>query len=425
MVADSEKPRLRYENQRETITEQFSADDADAVLAFLESYDGNLETPRPPEGDSTKAVTTLYNYARDLTKVEGCIDTTLLEATADHLNETFKALFRGTHPEAKDGGYSQNYVRSLQNNAVKFYGYYDGEYVDPDDLFRYSRDQTTVDERDMFTEAEIEAMRSEIEHPRDRAIFELLLNTGQRVSAIQKLRVKDIDVDDGVLYLNHEDGQHKNAQGKRPLLGAEQACREWLRYHPTGEPDDYFITQREDFRGPGKDPGSQLHTTTIWRNVKKIADRAGVEKSTNPHAFRHNFATICAEDYDMSADTIKHLLGHSDSSTTFEEVYKHISDGTYVEKAEVAAGKRDEKEEDDRLAPKICQCGQSLPSDAKACPACGVVYAPDAQATKEKLAEDADEKKAEADSLEAYKLVDKLEKLADENPELYEALEDL
>ncbi|QIO22412.1 tyrosine-type recombinase/integrase [Haloarcula sp. JP-L23] len=422
MVADSEKPRIRYENQRETIIDQFTTEDADAILEFLDAYDPNLETPRPPEGDQTKAITTLYNYARDLTKVGECIDTPLTQATADHLNDTFKALYRGTHPEAKDGGYSQNTVRAYQNNTVKFYSYYDGEPVDPDDLFRYSRDQTPVDERDMFTEDEIEAMRDEIEHPRDRAIFELLLNTGQRVSAIQKLRVKDIDVDEGLLYLNHEEGQHKNARGKRPLLGAEQACREWLRYHPTGEPDDYFITQRDDFRGPGKDPGSQLHTTNIWRAVKKIADKAGVEKDANPHAFRHNFATICAGDYDMSPDTIKHLLGHSDSSTTFEEVYKHISDGTYVEKAEVAAGKREEKEEDDRLSPNICHCGQSLPSDAKACHACGTVYAPDAQAAKERLDDDTDEKKDTAEDMDILRAIDRIDRLREENPELLEEL---
>lgn len=424
MVSTSEDPRNRFEKRKRKIKDEFSEQDALAVLEFLDAYDPGLEMPQPPDGDTTKAINTIYNYVRDIQKVETCIDGPLTDTTVNHLNETFKSLFRGTHPEAKEGGYSRNTVRALQNNVVKFYRYHEDEYIDPDELFRYSRKDTEVDERDMFNQEEIEAMREAIDHPRNRAIFELLLNTGQRVSAIQKLRVKDVDVDGGLLYLNHNEGEHKNARGKRPLLGAEQACREWLRYHPTGEPDDYFITQRDDYRGPTKQPGSQLTTPTIWRAVKKIADRAGVEKPTNPHAFRHNFATICAEDYDMSPDTIKHLLGHSDKSTTFEEVYKHISDSTYIEKAEIAAGKREAKEEDNRLSPQICQCGQSLPSDAKACPACGVMFTPDAQSVQDQIEDDMKESYKEAGRAGDSQAIDDIEDVDEllEDPAIKKAL---
>jgi hypothetical protein len=61
---------------------------------------------------------------------------------------------------------------------------------------------------------------------------------------VLNLRLKDVKPDEGIFYLNDDDGDLKGANGKRPLLGAGKAVREWKRQHPTGDPDDYLITHK-------------------------------------------------------------------------------------------------------------------------------------------------------------------------------------
>ena len=55
-------------------------------------------------------------------------------------------------------------------------------------------------------------------------------------------------------------------------------------------------------------------TDSVWRKLKSIADRAGVEEA-NPHKFRHTFATVL---YKRGLDVrmIQKLLGHSNINTT-------------------------------------------------------------------------------------------------------------
>jgi len=78
----------------------------------------------------------------------------------------------------------------------------------------------------MYTEDEVQALREAVDNARDRCMLELFLNTGQRIRAIQTLRVKDVDPEDGTTgsyYLNTDaEGLKGAAQNgsKRPLLGA-------------------------------------------------------------------------------------------------------------------------------------------------------------------------------------------------------------
>lgn len=65
------------------------------------------------------------------------------------------------------------------------------------------------------------------------------------------------------------------------------------------------------------DPTKHVDTTTIYRIVKKHADKAGVDADTiSPHALRTTFATTAYSDLDMNLDTIQELMGHSSQSTT-------------------------------------------------------------------------------------------------------------
>ena len=68
--------------------------------------------------------------------------------------------------------------------------------------------------------------------------------------------------------------------------------------------------------------GLPLTRGSVWRQVKKYVDLAGVTKKISPHSFRHSFATHLI-DGGANLIEVQALLGHADISTT--EIYTHLS----------------------------------------------------------------------------------------------------
>lgn len=268
---------------------------------------------------------------------------------------------------------------------------------------------------------DIHAIRDACEHPRDKALIDLLLYTGQRISALLNLRIKDVDVEEGVFYLNEEDGDLKGADGKKPLLYAEKAVRKWLRSHPkSDDPEAYLLCQKSPNLGNHDyEHGSRLDTTTIYTVMDTLKRRSGVDKPMNPHNFRHTFVTIAARDYNMDFDTIKRIIGHKPGSNVMETTYTHLTDEDVIEQARQDTG-IEEKSDDSPLTPDICEnCDEPVPvDDAKACPSCGIAFTPDAKQAKNKMKGAAREKKEEAENLQEYKDADAISQAIEDDPEL-------
>jgi len=430
----SDDPRKQYQAELDTLRRftdegRVTTADADAIREFLRAKDGGDMAVTDPEGETLEP-SSLAAYGQGLRLVASRHDTPLIDTDADELNEFMQSCRDGDAPGVKDSGLSVNTLGQQQSALRKFYRFHDHLGVTPEDIIILRAERTPVDERDLFSREEIEAMRDVIDNPRDRCLFELLVYTGQRIRAIQTLRVKDVDTTEaegGVFYLNTDEdglkGATKNGM-KRPLLGAKRAVYDWLQYHPTGDPEDYLITVRPSAnRG---EPGSTLHQTTIGRILKGIAKDAGVKGGpdrVNPHLFRHYFVTVAKREYGLDNDTIKRLIGHGPGSKVMETTYAHLTDEDYIEKAEVGAGLR-EPDDDESLTPNICPtCDENLSPGAKACPACGTVFAPDAKAVKDQVDEDVWDSKGEASGKDEN-AVNKLKDLLYEYPELYEELTD-
>jgi integrase len=423
--------REQFEYNRQKITEKAESGDIgetdkEYIIEFLDAKDP--EEPRVTDPhDTTKSDGTLYGYAYGLKRVCDLADFQITSGDVEQLNELLSQIKRGNVDGVKDEGLTKGTVANYQKALRKFYGYHSDLGVDKEDVFLYTTEKKAVDERDIFEKEDIQAIRDACEDDRDRALVDMLLYTGQRISAILNLRIKDIDLEEGVFYLNEEAGDLKGADGKKPLLYAESAVRDWLRSHPVkDDPEARLICQKMPNAGKyDYEQGSTLDKSSVYRALNKIGERAGVDKPMNPHNFRHTFVTIAARDYDMDFDTIKRIIGHEPDSNVMESTYAHLTDDDVIDQAKDDMG-IEEKEEESPLTPDVCDnCGEPIPiDDAKACPSCGIAFTPDARQTKDKMQGKVREQKEQAETLEEYRDADAIAQALDDDPKLAAELMD-
>lgn len=367
--------------------DEIDDDTADAIRELIHAYDGENVMVAKPTGEKNREPSTLMSWLYRLAVFARYRD--LTTATADELNGDVQTMLDGTHPHVNDEGLTQGTLRSYQAALRKFYGYHDFA-VSPDDLPLYDKSDTSIDPNDMLTREEIQEARQAAGNPRDRAVFDLLLYTGQRREAVRTLRIKDVDVQGGTYRLNPEVDGLKGASdrnGKRPLLGAKGTLQNWLEYHPApDEPDAYLITARPSYAAV--DPFKPVSGETIRRVMEVIKSKTEIRKPMHPHAMRHNFVTIAKRDHNLADDTIKYLIGHDAASRVMETTYAHLSGDDHIERAETAWGIR-EPDEDSAFTPDVCNvCHSPLGANAKACERCGTVYTPDAKAVVDDIDDD-------------------------------------
>lgn len=380
-------------NRRDEIaTAEYSDDCQTAIEDFLDAYDPDNLRLKPPIKDGkdsredTHSTSSRLAYASVLHRTAQHLD--LTTCSARELNQLANEQLSGSCDWVKDEGLSQNTVHQNQIAWRSFSRFHKNHpqgtniKVDPDEIILVDRDETKVDERDMFESEEIEAMRQATQNKRDRALLEMLIYTGQRHNALRMLKYKDVRPDkgeSGIIYLPDDSDGLKGAEGKRPLLGAQKAARDWRQSHPTKDPDDAFFTHTYDWSGHDTiEAGDHLSRQAFGRIPKRIADRAGVEKPTNPHQFRHYFVTMSIRNHGMSMDTVRHLIGHAAGSRELERTYQHLVDDDHIENAEQDMGLREQREE--TLTPTTCPvCDEPLEPHYSVCPNGCVTFSPDAK----------------------------------------------
>jgi integrase/recombinase XerD len=149
---------------------------------------------------------------------------------------------------------------------------------------------------------------------RDRALIELLYATGLRVSELVRLKMADLELEQGFLTCLGKGGKERMvpigdsavawvrrwlAEGRGAILRGRTAP--WL-----------FVS------GPR---GTPLTRVGFWKLLKRHGTAVGVGDALSPHVVRHSFATHLL---DRGADlrAIQMMLGHADLSST--QIYTHV-----------------------------------------------------------------------------------------------------
>lgn len=351
--------------------------DGDKVRHTLRDVDGNVVEFTPQSVRNT-----LQNLR--ITAVDYDIDLTV--TTAEEINDAMAAMH-------DDEGKSKVTVKHYQAAVKHFFRFHDTG-VDPEDIDTFTaKSRPRHDETDLFTEAEIDALRracGKTRSPvRNRALLELFIFSGQRLTALVTLRIKDVDLnpehsDSAYIYLNDDyDAEFGGLKGAlvrgrgRPIFGARKYVRDWIQYHPQGDdPESWLFVGAENHNMT--DNGSHLSQRGAADILSRLAEIADIDKPVNPHNFRHYWATVLKRDYDIKGgfDTIRSLAGHVEGSNTLESIYAHIVEEDYQQMAKESLGYREETSRTP-FTPNACPtCGELLKDGWRRCPNCEEVFGP-------------------------------------------------
>lgn len=172
------------------------------------------------------------------------------------------------------------------------------EVLEPIDLKRLMRWAKKLDRMDMYL------------------IMKIIAYTGVRAEELKVFTVENIQSN----YI-----ETKNKGKIRNVILPQELRRELLKYCKENKIDSGYLFK-------GKKDGTMLHSTTIYKQLKKIAGYAKVKKSkVHAHSFRHLFAIKYMEEVGDISE-LADILGHSSIETT--RIYTKTTDSMKRKKIE-------------------------------------------------------------------------------------------
>lgn len=252
-------------------------------------------------------------------KTKGLSDKTL-ESYQNHFRAVMRHLDTSTDIAAfqkadlenmissmRDAGLAANSINSYTRMLKSFFSWCNEEGLTRLNIALYKSEETI---KETYTDRELAALlkkpdtrKCTFAEYRDWVIINFLLNSGSRAATVRAIQIRDVDLDNGLIYYRHT--KNRKAQ-VIPLCSAMvSVLREYLRLR-AGEQEDYlFCTEN----------GTQLKENGLRQSVARYNERRGVQK-TSIHLFRHTFARKYLVDCGGDAFTLQKLLGHSTLNMT-------------------------------------------------------------------------------------------------------------
>lgn len=159
--------------------------------------------------------------------------------------------------------------------------------------------------RKAFSNVELDRLRSGCTTLHQRALLEMLLSSGARVSELAAMDRTDVDLTTNEVHIRYGKG------GKQRTVYINDVCRAHLTAYLKSRTDDeecLFIN-----RG-----NRRITRANIEAELHRIGDTSGVD-DVHPHRCRRTFATALYQ-RGMDAVSIKTLMGHSDINTTMQYI---------------------------------------------------------------------------------------------------------
>ena len=172
-----------------------------------------------------------------------------------------------------------------------------------------------------FYEPEIEQLfkavsGSEPADIRDRALLEVLYDTGMRVSEVANLTVEQVDIKMHAILV------HGKGNKDRYVLFGDQAAAALKQYVDTVRADLMAVSGLWTNRMFLNQHGKPITARGIEYILDRVVERTSLTTKIHPHMLRHSFATHMLN-HGADLRTVQELLGHSSLSTT--QIYTHVT----------------------------------------------------------------------------------------------------
>jgi len=145
---------------------------------------------------------------------------------------------------------------------------------------------------------------------RDRALFTLLYRGAMRISATLRIKPADIDYERNLVTIQSD----KGGKGRTVPLDSQamDILRIWAERRKSlgvnGHHALFCAVQ-------GKALGNSIDASHYRRTIKRLREKAGIEKPCHLHVLRHTGATEMYEE-GIPIATISRVLGHAHIATT-------------------------------------------------------------------------------------------------------------
>lgn len=247
-------------------------------------------------------------------RIEGCSEKTLryysntLTKMVDALQKSVKTI------ETNDlRYYLSNYQSVCHSSKVTidnirrimstFFAWLEDEdYILKSPVRRIHKVKTTKVVKETFSDEHLEQLRDHCEHPRDRALLDLLVSTGIRVGELVLLNRDDVN------FTERECVVLGKGDKERPVYFDAKTKIHLQRYLDSRTDDNpaLFVTKNA--------PWNRLSIAGVESFLHTLG-RSSMVEHVHPHKFRRTMATMAIEK-GMPIEQVQKLLGHAKIDTT-------------------------------------------------------------------------------------------------------------
>jgi integrase/recombinase XerD len=353
---------------RATAYGEITTEDHERIHELLE-----YEALVAKNGDG-KANSTLKNRTQTLYLTAKRCETPLVDHTQESIERHLADLKSGRHPDVKQGGIG---VSNYQKAYRVFYRRHDDLAITPEEIDIDNYEGRNLSPPDLLYRDDVDAILSQTRDLRDRALFALMLATGQRLDAVRTLRIKHVEADGRTMTvrLNDTEGALKGASGTVPLLWSKHYVRSWYDSHPFQDDPDAALFPPAKGAVAEEERQDPVNSDAVTKAIGRMADRAGIEKRVYPHLLRASAITRMAAK-GVSEQRIKQIAGWSRDSSQFS-TYVALADDINNDAAREELGYATSDQDPPvigRPTLEACPntgCGDPIPEGRDVCPTCG------------------------------------------------------
>lgn len=273
---------------------------------------------------------TLLFYGTEIKKIIEVIGKTVDDVTADDIRLYMARRLRIDKVSKTTVG---NETRCLSS----FYNWlYTQEIIAKNPMFKVAKIKKEKTKKEALTDMEIEKLRMSVKNEMERAIIEILLSTGCRVTELVNIKLTDIE-EERVLV-------HGKGQKDRYVYLNARAMLALQTYLKERKDTNIYVFPKGIAGHAMKRGGTRGEMANWWKmpeNIeseghlsqgsvesitRRIAKRSGVKKA-NPHKFRRTCATMALRK-GMPIEQVSKMLGHEELSTT--QIYLDLTEDELV-----------------------------------------------------------------------------------------------